>query len=54
MDSGKITLLTQLITGLKDNFVIFEKAYQDSDKENFDRAKNIILELQSKIDFLLK
>jgi hypothetical protein len=54
MDSGKITLLTQLVSGLKDNFVIFEKSYKESDKENFDRSKKIILELQHKIDFLLR
>ncbi len=54
MDSGKITLLQQLVAGLRDNFVIFEKAYHESDKEKYDRAKKIILELQYKIDFLLK
>jgi hypothetical protein len=54
MDSGKIILLAQLINNLKENFVIFEKAYNESDKEKFDESKKIILELQHKIDFLMQ
>ena len=54
MDSGKITLLAQLITALSQNFLVLEKYYQNSDKERYESSKKIVLELQSKIDSLLK
>lgn len=54
MDSGKITLLSQLATALKDNFFTFQKAYLYSNKEDFDFSKKVILELQHKIEYLLK
>jgi hypothetical protein len=54
MESGKITLLMQLVGRLKENFDIFKKAYENSDKENFDISKKAILETQEKINFLIK
>jgi hypothetical protein len=49
MDEGKIMLLMQLIKALEDNFIIFEKAYGDSDKEDFENSKKALLDLQIKI-----
>ena len=46
-------LLTQLAGALENNFKIFEKAYNDSDKELFDNSKSAILEVQKKINIIL-
>ena len=53
MEENKILLLVQLINNLAENYNHLEKAYDSSDKENFDNSKKIILELQNKIDLLL-
>lgn len=53
MEGGQLTLLVQLITTLKDNYTRLETAFKSSDKENFDKYKKVILEVQAKINYLL-
>ena len=54
INENRIMLLSQLINGLSDNFQKFEKAYENSNKEDFDSSKAAILELQKKIEYILK
>jgi len=54
MDINQVMLLSQIVNQLKENFGIFEKAYNENDKENFDSSKKLILELQKKINFIAK
>jgi hypothetical protein len=53
MEESKILILLQLVRTLDENFLIFEKAYNTSDKEKFDSSKNAILDFQRKINFLI-
>jgi len=53
MENNKILLLAQLTNSLIENFEIFQKAYAEQNKENFDRSKRAILEIQSRINFTL-
>jgi len=54
MDNDKILLLSQLINGLQEINVEFEKSYKANDKKKFDKAKQAILEFQKKIAYLLQ
>ena len=54
MEINKVMLLSQLVSRLKENFEVFEKAYNENDKENFDSSKKLILELQKKINLIAK
>jgi hypothetical protein len=54
MEEEKLMLLMQLTKSLKDNFDVLKKAYDSSDKEDFDMSKKALLEMQKKINFLLK
>ena len=54
MESNKILLLSQLMNGLIEGFNSFQKSYSEKDKETFEKSKKIILEAQSKINFILK
>jgi len=54
MDAGSVMLLSQLVNGLEENFEEFKKAYDSSDKESFDISKKNLLDIQSKIAFILK
>ena len=54
MESNKIMLLFQLINGLDEAFSIFEKSYNESNKEKFDSSKKAILDLSNKINYVLK
>jgi len=54
MESGKIMILLQLVNSLDGNFSELEKAYDSSDKENFDKKIAAIKDAQRKINVLLK
>lgn len=54
MENNAIMLLSQLVNMLGDNFNEFERAYNASDKEKFEKQKKIVLEMQGKIASLLK
>jgi hypothetical protein len=54
METSKIMLLLQLAQNLDNKFSILEEAYKDSDREKFDLAKKSIIDLNNKINFLLK
>lgn len=54
MDENKILLLSQLFNILSQNVTEMESAYADSNKEKFDNAREIVLEAQKKIAFILK
>jgi hypothetical protein len=54
MEGGKIIILAQLINTLRENYAVLKSSYNESNKEKFEQVKKIILELQSKIEFLLK
>lgn len=53
METNKIMLLLQLVNRLEEAYKDFEKAYNDSNKESFDHAKKIIIELSNKINLAL-
>lgn len=53
MENNNVLLLSQLTNSLNENFEIFQKAYLEQNKENFDRSKKAILEIQGKINFIL-
>lgn len=53
MENNNVLLLAQLLAILKSNFENLDKAYSDKDKENFDRAKKAILEIQKKISYII-
>jgi len=54
MESGKVMILLQLVNLLGDNFQGFEKAYSESNKENFEKNLAAIKDIQKKINVLLK
>ncbi len=54
MENNKILLLLQLMNSLNGNFENFEKGYLNQDKENFDNSKKAILEIQKRINLVLK
>jgi hypothetical protein len=51
--SDKVILLAQLTNSIEESGNELEKAYVKNDKRKFDLAKSAILEVQSKINFLL-
>jgi len=53
MDENKVLLLLQLVNNLDNIYLDLEKAYNSSDKPRFDKSKKAVLELQSKLNFLL-
>lgn len=54
MEGGKILLLSQLMASFDENFLSFKNAYDAKDKESFDKSKKALLEIQHRIDYLLK
>ncbi len=54
MEGNQLMLMLQLVNKLDESAKDFEKAYNSSDKEKFDLLKKTILELQKKIEFILK
>ena len=54
MEINQVMLLSQIVSRLKENFEIFEKAYNENDKESFESSKNLILDLQKKINLIVK
>lgn len=54
MKENRIMLLSQLVNGLNESFQKFEKAYTNSNKEDFDSSQKTLLELQKKIEYILK
>jgi hypothetical protein len=54
MEETRLMLLMQLIENLRDNFQVFESSYESSDKEKFDSSKKAMIEIQSKIKFLIE
>ena len=54
MEQNKILLLSQLIAILNESAGNLETAYELQEKEKFDSAKSSILDIQNKINFLLK
>jgi len=54
MEEGKIMLMFQLVNNLEENFYNFNNAYNQQDKEKFDKFKKAVLEAQRRIDYLLK
>ena len=53
MENNNVLLVSQLVGSLMANFEIFEKAYTEKNKENFDERKKAMLEVQAKINFIL-
>ena len=54
MEFRDLSLLFQLINGLEDSYSEFVKAYDTSDKEKFDLAKEALFDFQKKIQIILK
>jgi len=54
MDEKNIVLLVQLVRSFEENLGILERAYNDSNKSEFEESKNALMDLQKKIDFLIK
>jgi hypothetical protein len=54
MENNKVLLLLQLINSLNGNFEVLEKSYNNQNKEDFDNSKKAILEIQKRINFILK
>lgn len=54
MEDNKVLLLSQLLSLLQSNFENFEKSYLNKDKENFDKSKKALLEVQKKLNYVLK
>jgi hypothetical protein len=54
MNAKNLSLLTQLVSRLGENVNLFEKAYSEQEKEQFDSAKLNILDIQNKINFILQ
>lgn len=53
MDESEVMLLYQLAGNLKENLDLFTKSFESSDKESFEKSKKALLEIQSKINFIL-
>jgi len=53
MDENKVLLLVQLVNKLDENYSNLEKAYNNSNKINFENSKKAVFELQNKINFIL-
>ena len=54
MEENKIMLLLQLVSRSSETFINFERAFNNSYKEEFDSARNSLLDLHKKINFLLR
>ena len=54
MNNEQIMLLSQLAQGLQEASISFDVAYKANDKKKFEKAKQAILEFQTKINALLK
>lgn len=54
MDTQNLSLLAQLANSLKENILILDSAYTEQDKNNFDSARKELLDIQRKINFILK
>lgn len=54
MEEKNILLLVQLVNGLQNSYSLLENSYNSSDKSNFDKAKEAILDIQKKIGFVSK
>ena len=54
MDDGNLTLLLQLINGVDQSFDLLEKAYNNSEKAEFEFYKTTLLDFQNKLEYMLK
>lgn len=54
MEESNLSLLLQLVRNIESKSEVLEKAYNVSNKEDFDRAKKEIMEISSKINIVLK
>lgn len=54
MTDNNVILISQIMNSLKDSTEDLEKAFQSSNKDEFERQKKIILESQLKINRLLE
>ena len=54
MDTQNLSLLAQLISKLREDMAVFEASYKTQDKENFESAKEGILDAQKKINLILQ
>lgn len=54
MTDNNVILISQIINSLRDSSDDLEKAFQGSNKEEFEKQKKIILEDQIKINRLLE
>lgn len=54
MDYNHLMLLSQLVRKLSESTAEFEKAYNSSNKMEFEYAKKAILDIHKKMEFLLK
>ena len=53
MQDNNLLLIMQLIRAINYQTSILQKSYDNSDKEEFDKAKTAILDSQNKLSFLL-
>ena len=54
MEADKALMLIQLADALEQSYTELESAYQKQDKKKFEEAKAAVVELQGKIDYMLK
>jgi len=54
IDQNKIILLAQLVESMQEAEKGFEEAYEKQDKKKFESSKVAILDLQGKINTLVK
>lgn len=54
MDYNQLMLLSQLVAKLSESTANFEKAYNSSNKMEFEYSKKAIMDIQHKMEFLLK
>ena len=54
MEQGKIMLLMQLANKLSASYAMLKKSYEDSEKEDFQKAKSSIIDIQKKINNITK
>ena len=54
MEYNNLLLIMQLIRSMGYQVEAFEKAYNNSDKDKFESSKKSLLELQNKINFIIK
>ncbi len=50
IDKLQLALLAQIVTSMEEAIVKLEKAHENKDTENFDKAKIALLEFQERLD----